>query len=83
MELFEKANKKLHKVDAWLTANKLILNTNKIKVITFKTRNSPPVPSNQAKWQCIRQGNIYWMFRCNNSRASNLKISHGIAFEKN
>ena len=44
-ELVKKANEKLHKVDSWLTANKLTLNIEKTKVITFKTRNSPPVPS--------------------------------------
>ena len=45
-ELFKKANAELHQVDSWLTANKLTLNTKKTKVITFKTRNSPPVPPN-------------------------------------
>ena len=45
-ELFKKANEELHKFDSWLTANKLISNTKKTKVITFKTRNSPPVPPN-------------------------------------
>ena len=45
-ELVKKANEKLRKVDSWLrpTANKLTLNIEKTKVITFKTRNSPPVP---------------------------------------
>ena len=45
-ELLEKANEKLHQVDSWLTANKLILNIEKTKAITFKTRNSPQVPPN-------------------------------------
>ena len=45
-ELFKKAYEELHKVDSWLTANKLTLNTKKTKVITFKIRNSPPVPPN-------------------------------------
>ena len=45
-ELIKKANEEFHKVDSWLTANKLTLNTKKTKVITFKTRSSPPVPPN-------------------------------------
>ena len=45
-KLFKKANEELHQVDSWLTANKLTLNIEKIKVITFKTRNSPPVRLN-------------------------------------
>ena len=45
-KLFKKANEELHKVDSWLIANKLTLNTKKTKVITFKTRNSPPFPPN-------------------------------------
>ena len=45
-ELFKKANEELHQVDSWLTANKLTLNIEKTKVITFKTPNSPPVPPN-------------------------------------
>ena len=45
-ELFKKANEDLHKVDSWLTANKLTLNTKITKVIPFKTCNSPPVPPN-------------------------------------
>ena len=36
----------MHQVDSWLTANKLTLNIEKTKVITFKTRNSPPVLTN-------------------------------------
>ena len=45
-ELFRKANEELHKVDSWLTSNKLTLNIEKAKVITFKTRNCPSVPPN-------------------------------------
>ena len=35
----------MHKVGSWFTANKLTLNIKKL-VITFKTRNSPPVLPN-------------------------------------
>ena len=45
-ELLKKSNKELHKVDSWLTANKLTKNTKKTKVIALKTYNSPPVPPN-------------------------------------
>ena len=45
-ELFKKANEELHEVDSQLTANKLTLHIEKTKVITFKTRNSLPVPPN-------------------------------------
>ena len=45
-ELFKKQNEELYEVGFRLTANKLILNIEKTKFITFKTRNSPPVPSN-------------------------------------
>ena len=45
-EPFKKANEELHQVDSWLTANKLTLNIEKTKVITFKTRNRRPVPPN-------------------------------------
>ena len=40
-ELFKKANEEFHQVDSWLA-----LNIEKTKVITFKTRNSPPIPPN-------------------------------------
>ena len=45
-ELFKNANEELHKVDFWFTANKLTLNIENTEIITFKTRNSPPVPPN-------------------------------------
>ena len=45
-ELFKKANEELHQVDSRLAANKLTLNIEKTRVITFKIRNSPPVPPN-------------------------------------
>ena len=45
-ELYKKANEELYQVNSWLTANKLTLNIEKTKVITFKTRNSPTVPPN-------------------------------------
>ena len=52
-EQFKKANEELHLVDSWLTANKLTLNIEKTKVITFNTRNSPAAPPNlEIKLHC-------------------------------
>ena len=45
-ELFKKSNEELHKVDSWLAANKLTLNTKKTKVLNFKTHNSLSVLPN-------------------------------------
>ena len=45
-KLLKKTNKEFHRVDSWLSANKLTLNIEKFKVITFTTHNSPPVPCN-------------------------------------
>lgn len=43
--LFQKANKQLHDIQDWLTANKLSLNINKTCYIVFRTPNSRPPPN--------------------------------------
>ena len=62
--LFKKARNELLNIDNWLIANKLFLNSDKIKNMLFKTPNSKTLPVN-----------LFLIFRgCNIEKVSSIKL---------
>ena len=85
VDLNKTVNSELEKLYCWLSANKLTLNTNKTKYITFSTPNSPPTPSNfkiiLKDSEIERVKSIKFLGIIYTSKTSFLEIAHE-AFDK-